>query len=396
MRTVILAFIAISIFKPLGSLCQSAFKHGSITTSDGVKINGQLQVRSDVKNYESCIFKSSEGEKKYFPTEISGFAYQGDKSFVSGVLPDLFVEVLVLGDLSLYRYGEKYILKKQENVHILLSTPKRVDERNKIGHYVEDNKWKGVVSFLISDCIDNLGQVINKVKLDERSLTKLVVSYNSCQGSEFVEIKKDLKWTEFKLGVGAGIIRSSLHTQNKKGDYIYIKDSYTSIDPTIGFTIKISSPRINENISLDIESYFINAHFSSLTEINGVFTEYHRTHIRMQTISFPVSVNYIVPKNGFKISLSGGVNFDYHVQAETRRLSERVEKKIVTTYQETEAFAIKKNQLGYWIGVGAIKAVKRVDCGISFRYHLMPELNEGIGLSAHNTRFSFNVNLTKK
>jgi len=371
---------------------QSDFREGFIITLENDTINVQVDYRSNSKNYESCLFKNGQGEVEYFPNQIAGFGYINDKFFSSQIVEDSFVEVLVLGEISLYKSNKNYLLQKGDDVFELEYKMIEVEKDGKKA-IREDNKWRGITSFLMSDCLTNN---VSNLKFKEQSLTMLAIRYNKCKKADFIVYKVNKPWTQIDLGVTIGLTSSNIKVTDELGLFSYLDNSYSSIDPTIGFLIAISSPRITERFAFQSELHFSKSNYSALVEINGSSTEYHDTFIDLSTLSVPLSLKYSFPEKKYGFYIQGGINYDYHLDSEAKLLSERVTGSVVSTFPESSAFEIHSGQIGYWGGIGILKSYSRFKGSIAIRYFQMFALNKTLGFTANNSRVSINLILFKK
>lgn len=373
---------------------QNDFRSGYIITIENDSVQGQVDYRSNSKNYESCIFKSGTSETEYFPNQIIGFGYDNDKFFSSQIIEGSFVEVLVVGEISLYKSRDKYHIKKDTSLFHLESINEEVEIDGKIGTR-ETSRWRGIVTYLISDCLQNSNGLTSNIKLEETSLTPLIVKYNKCMGTEFTEYKASKPWTKFVFGATLGVSRSQITTDGSES-FSYLDDSYNSIDPSIGVVIAISSPRITEKIAFQVELHFLKSSYSSFVELEGSSTQYHDTFIDLTTLSIPLSLKYSFPEKKYGIYLQGGINYDYHLRTDTRLLSEEVIGNVVNTFPERSAFEVNDNQIGYWAGIGVLKSFQKFRGSVAIRYFQMSELNKTDGFTAKNNRISLNLILFKK
>lgn len=378
------------------SFGQKDFRNGFIITLEHDTIHGQVNYRSNSKNYKSCIFKSEQGETSYYPTQILGFGYVNDKYFTSQITKNSFSEVLVTGQMSLYRSKGKYLIKKDTTLYNFELKTEQAETDGKIG-IKKNNRWRGLLTYLIGDCLDNAGKLTSKISLDEKSLTRLLVAYNKCSGKAFTEYKASKPWTKLEFGASLGVTKSEILITNESPAFSYLDDSYRSVNPSIGLLIAISSPRITERVAFQGEIHFIKSAYSSLVESDGVSsTAYHDTYIDLSTLSVPLSLKYSFPEKKCGWYLQGGINNEYHLDSDTRLLSEYVTGHVVNTAAERPAFEIKNNQIGYWGGIGVLKSYRKFKGSISIRYFQMPVFNKTEGFSANNNRISFNLILFKK
>lgn len=381
------------------SYCQTDFRSGFIITSENDTIQTQVAYRSNLKNYKSCICKGEQGIIEYLPTQIRGFGYDGYKFFSSQIIDSSFVEVLVLGKISLYKSEHKYHLKKDTSLYDLEAVFDKVDIDGKVG--TRENKiWRGLTAYLISDCIKNPQSVASSLSLEDKSLTQLIVNYNKCAGSGFTEYKANKPWIKYEFGATVGLTRSEINISNKTEWVPYLEDNYSSVDPSIGLLVGISLPRITEKITFQGEIQFIKYNYSSLVVLKRLTTEYHDTYINLSTLSMPFSLKYSFPEKKYGWYLQGGFCYDYHIKAEAKLLSEHVDGNVVNTFPERPAFEMYKNQLGYWGGIGVLKSYQKYKISLAVRYFEMSSLNiirdYSTKFSTSDSRISLNLILLKK
>lgn len=388
---IILTILLITVSSTYG---QNDFRDGYIVTFENDTVQGLIDYRSNSMNYKSCVFKGKKGKTEYLPNQIKAFGYEKDKFFSSQIIEDSFVEVLVLGKIDLYKSRESYHVKKDTLFFDLKSNIEKVETDGKT-ELRETSRWRGILTYLISDCLKNPNDLTSNIRLNEKQLTLLISKYNKCSGSEFKVFKASKPWTKIDFGVIIGVSRSGI-TINRPGSFSYLDDSYSSIDPSIGALIEISSPRLLDKVAFQSELHLIKSRFSSLIELNGAFTQYYDTYIDLTTLSVPLSFKYSFPEKKYGIYLQGGINYEYHISSETLLLSERVNSNVVTTFPETLAFEINDNQIGYWGGVGILRSFKKFKASLSIRYFKMSKLNKEQEFTVNNDRLSLNLIILKK
>ncbi|MBD0404908.1 outer membrane beta-barrel protein [Flammeovirga sp. EKP202] len=388
-----LALINLLLLISINSYAQKDFRAGFIITHESDTIQGMVDYRSNTKNYESCIFKGKEGEKKYYPNQILGFGYQNDKLFSSQIIEGTFVEVLVTGKISLYKSKDLYHAKKGTDLIDLKSSVKQVTIDGKVG-VKETSNWRGSLTYLISDCIENPSKITSSIQYSEKSLTRLFIQYNSCMGEEFTEPKADQPWTKFEYGILFGVSKSEI---NFSGEYLYtyLPSSYSSVDPTIGIQLAISSPRFTDRIAFQSELHFTKSSYSSFIETTSPIN-YFDTYVDINTLSIPLSLKYSFPEKKYGFYLQVGLNVDVLLSKQARLLEERVYDDAVFTYPETTAFEMKSNQIGYWGGIGVLRSFEKFKAGLTVRYTQMSELTDSPNYTASINRLSVNLVVVKK
>ncbi|MFC2186366.1 hypothetical protein ACFCT7_03535 [Fulvivirgaceae bacterium LMO-SS25] len=378
---------------------QNDYRSGFIVTNEYDTIEGSINYRSNLSNYQSCQFKNEQGETEYLPNQIMGFGYFNDKFFTSGILDSTFVEVLVLGEINLYKSLNKYHLKKDDEIYHL-ETEIKIGRINGVLAERDASKWRGILGFLVSDCLVGINEIIKNLKFQERSISEIVVKYNKCSGSPFKEIKAKKPWTLFEFGASVGLNSSDIQIINGTDGYPGISKNYNSFDLSPGILISISSPRLTENVSFNSELYYINSKYTSLKILQGSLNtspiEYHATYIDINALSVPLSIKYSFPEKKIGLFLQGGINYVIHLNSKAQYFKEIVVGSIVNTMNEQAAFEINENQVGFWGGVGIQKSHKKLKGSLSLRYTKNSNHGQASNLKAANSQFSMNLTLIKK
>lgn len=295
------------------SFGQNNFKNGFIVNLENDTIVGQVDYRTNSENYISCLFKTEKDIKKYFPKDILGFGYKDDKYFSSQIIKDTFVEALVLGEMSLYKYkNDTYLIKKDDLVYTLES------KKEKLGHdgknlRRETVNWKGTLTLLVIDCIKNPNEIISKNNLSEKSLVDLVVKYNTCKNTDFIEFNANKPWGKVDFGATLGLSQTELTFV--RYDWSFSNGNHRSFDPYFGFFIEISSPRQKERLSSRIGINFMKTTFSN---------ENTTSSIELTTLSMPFTLSYNLPIKSLTLSFQGGGIMNYHVNSKEHLISSEI------------------------------------------------------------------------
>lgn len=107
----------------------------------------------------------------YSPDQLLGFGYSDGRYFTSKIEKGEFTEVLVTGVLSLYKSNEIYYLQKDTSIYRLESKLEVVNHNGE--QKIRDvSNWKGVISYLLSDCSTNNTNTVANLRLDEEVLSQ--------------------------------------------------------------------------------------------------------------------------------------------------------------------------------------------------------------------------------
>ncbi|WPP48422.1 outer membrane beta-barrel protein [Catalinimonas niigatensis] len=385
------------LFSSSATLAQQSFREGYIVTLQNDTIVGHIIYKDNPANYKSCKFRRKEETVTYYPEDIQGFGFEKDKFFTSSIEKGLFIQVLVTGELSLYRYKSVYYLKKNDKEVYRLEAKNVKEVVDGIAITRTNNKWRSTVSYLIGDCIPNPSLVLKKVPLKEKSLTQIVARYNECKNTEYTLFKEQKPWTVFKLGITAGLTRSGINISIRNNSFSYLDKKYHSVAPTIGLVTTFSFPRASERLAFQSEFLFTRSGYSSLVESEHKDgTDFYDSFIDLTTLSIPVSLRYTLIDNKYSFFVQGGGSYDYHIKRNTAYLKESVQGNVVHTSAKTSGFDFGKNYLGFWGGIGVLKSFTYFEGSANFRYFQIADINSIPGLTAGMNKLTVSIILYKK
>ena len=182
MIKILFLFSLVFLYTVNEGFAQSDYRSGFVITNTNDTIHGLINYREGSKKYKSCEFKKSIDQKvvEYLPQEIKGYKLLGDKYFeskyiavVSELLEDVFLEVLIKGNVSLYKYQKSFFVDKQDSLlYKLITEEKKVDVDGK-EMLMESKKYIGVLSYLLSDCQD-VSYILQRVELLKNTINVLI------------------------------------------------------------------------------------------------------------------------------------------------------------------------------------------------------------------------------
>jgi hypothetical protein len=348
---------------------QSGFQDGYIVTDQNDSIFGKINAYPNRQNIKYCILRKDDESIKYYPGMMNRFGFIDGACYVSNVLRDTIVQVLVQGKLSLYKSQTSlYIQKEGNEIQRLASFTNRVIHNGEM-YYVEDIKWKGTIAYLTSDCSVDKNE-LNNLRLMDNVLTEFVVKYNKCTKSDYIEYSGQKQWTKVAFGITVGGAQSIMQVETQTVEYYYTNNTLSSFDPSIGIIFTITYPRVTEKLFNEVElSYSKTRYYSSkLFKYPSSVDENYETFLDFTVLSIPVSFNYTLLQNEKrKFYLQGGGDIDFFLKSETKVIKEQiVGERIYTT--ETNPYGFKKYHAGLFGGVGFQKKFNKFNSGISLKY----------------------------
>ncbi|AYB32465.1 outer membrane beta-barrel protein [Chryseolinea soli] len=362
-----LFFALVLSFISLGLYAQD-FKKGFIVTLENDTVPGLLSYREGSKAHRVCSFKASPEQEvvKYEPTQLVGYGFVNDTYFSSkfaetkdSTSQQVFLELLVKGRVSLYKYDYFFFMEKEGDDHLhKIIRRDMAFERNGLVYKQKSTTYIGVVKTLLNDCQELKGEMEN-IGFNEQSLARLVEKYNRCMGASLAVPKAQKRWFKGGIGLVAGVVQSRLHMTSEFGWNEYLAGTYpVSTAPVVGATFSMSSPRINERLAVLVEARFLKSSYVLHKEtVSVVTTQRGNSSIDISQLHIPVGIRYTFTSQKvapfFDVGFSTG--FFLNKKATTQR-----ELQYPNTSPQVfpeEDLPLKSRQSGLWGGIGMVFSI---------------------------------------
>ncbi len=375
MKKILLVIIFVYIVK----LCysQTDFRKGFIVKHDSDTTYGLINIREGENSYSNCQFKESENTNSinYSPEDILGYGFSDYKYYksmniemVDSSFKKVFIEMLVKGRVSLYKYRDTFYVQKMDSSLFKLTNEEKIKEINGRAYTYYDKMYIKILTILLFDC-EELRSRIDGTKLYEKSITNLIVKYNELMNSAVTDYKAKIPWIKISPGISGGMVISQLKFNVKDAyltpanakiyrDYSHLKGSFTNkVSPIAGFSLDISSPRINEQFSLQTDITYFKSKFSSfrLSEKPPYIIRDYVT-IEINQIHVPVGIKYCFRERKYTPFLNLGVLCNFHTSTSSEWIQDKEVYNEVTT-TNNNALKMTKYQLGALIGAGVQKSI---------------------------------------
>ena len=375
---------------------QNDFRTGYIVISEKDTIRGEINCSGKLKSYKLCKFKTNGEIRKYTPEELIAYSITDDKSFVSGIVPDSFVEILVKGNLSLYKHDKDFYVKTNlGEIHKLSEGVKKTD-------YVEESKidkvrWKGTLSYILSDCKASAMKP-EQYRLSEKCLVELISDYNICKGDNFTVTKEKKQWNKITLGIIGGLQFEKLKSDVFDEDAISFFDSkYTYTTPFIGVMMNVVSPRISDKLSFQTEFQFSQYSFSGVnfeySEATPIYYK-HALKLEYNKVSIPISLRYNLRAKKWtwygQLGLCVEYNFNTKFSNTTHIINDTGSYPIYNVN-----LGVNKNQASVWAGLGTSKSFKKLNIGLNCRYYKLSGVSSVSGIELANSRMSVGLIISR-
>lgn len=285
-RLLILTFIFISF----GSAIAQDFREGYIITIKGDSISGLVEYPSTKKYNNYCSFKAGKKSPsmEYSPETILAYGVYGDRRYesktvmIEGVKARNFLQVLVKGELSLYRLDDIFYYEK-DSLQELPAVKRSMFYSGSSSYYKSEKKYVGILNIILNEC--NLRADDTPYK--EKDLVDLVQNYNRCLGQEGKVYKQNLPWTKIYIQAFGGISSSKL-------TMTYIPDIKfnSSIGAYAGIGVDICSPRINERLFLSVEPNYYKILYQGYSEDMGSVIIRNDYVMDISLLKTPLGIRY--------------------------------------------------------------------------------------------------------
>jgi hypothetical protein len=383
---------------------QHHYLQGYIITYANDTLNGMIRNQQQDENYRICYFKENEVETSYSPEDIKGYGTLFGLRYTSQVLEGIFVEVLEKGDISLYRHKDRFLLEKQgELVEIGEDAGKTLGQDSWSGRSEDRYQWKQDLSNLIKDRLTDHTEILLDFTPNDRSLSSLVSRYNGSTASLYDLFQGNKPKVRFKYGLVFGASRASILSAGEYSGYnnqdYFEQADFTTNGPMLGVIALVDFPRWTEKVAIQGELHYMQLNYAAqLRNTTGVYyIQYDDLFMDFEKIALPLSVKFSFPFGKmFQFALQGGVNFEYNMNFESRRMTEEVISDMVKIHTEHQIInEVNEYQAGLWGGCELSRTFGQFSGGVAFRYYKMPNLYKENELNLSTNRMSIHLIVTK-
>ncbi len=374
---------------------QSTYERGYVVTNAGETIEGEINYNWAIKA-NRLSFKRGSLTQVYDVEELSSFKIEnGDlylrKQVVLDVSPtdleemlvvgqdtfstqNLFVKALVLGSANLYQsYDEP-----RQRYHYFIETAKSngtielIENRRKInldeiyeikivtGLVKTQDKFKGQLSFLMSDCAEVSGYIQEMESLDQNSIIDLFQQYNNCENNEasYAQIK-ELRNSGVSLGVTAGAQLFDIKPESA-GLFPDDFDVDPQFSPTVGIEA-VFSFRNRRSFGMSLTAFYsqfgasktffedraVLSGFSTITYDWQQITTHIKTHFK---IGLGDRFVFLTPGFGVNLLFNGTGTKDFDTGSQTEILNESIDRQLIITMGAGYQFKRFRAALDYDLG----------------------------------------------
>ncbi|HAH22204.1 MAG TPA: hypothetical protein DCL77_00260 [Prolixibacteraceae bacterium] len=379
---------------------QINFKKGYVITLQNDTLHGRINDRGGYANARVCVFHQKKGPTfRYTPQDIKAYRMLNDKYYVSrrvyvrGKYRNLFVDVLLKGDVSLYHNWKNkdlaYYIEKKDQEMVGLINQEVMLRYKPEGNvavvysptYILSNKiFKDTLRSFFSES-KKIQDQVSQVEYDPKSLTRITKAYihDVCKGNDCINYERDLRAYSPRFGVFAGIQRNemsflpSVKGVNSKAEptTIAAKDYISS---PIGIFVNFPLTKLNDRLSFQLEGVFNERLYHQMLGFDQNFGD--TIQINTQTVSFPLLLKYQIGRGFITPSFAVGKEWGFVIK----------EKVILDSSKDLMIHPIQK---GGWLAEAGLnfKLAKHLTLFSNVRYQTGKNMimKNGTELSGYNT-----------
>jgi hypothetical protein len=365
-------YLSFLLFLSFGQLfAQKDFRSGYIVQHSDT-LRGQVDYRGLARSAKTTTFKANAGaaEQSFTPDQLTGFGFDRENvRYESKLVPAteaqpeqrLFLHMLVKGKASLYTYRDdsdldRFYLSKDEAplVELAQQVYNRPDPKTGKLYRIVDQPFKGVLTSAFFDCPDMTEKRLDAVGLTARSLSQIVIAYNTCLGAEQY-IRQPRKATASFYPV----LSLARPTLSMSGSHMYARGEYehTGLGLAAGLGMEVFSPNFSEKLSMVVELLYAPYRFEGQVGPNafGPNTSYDLL-LDITYLKVPAQLRYTFPKGKIRPFANAGLTYAYAVSTE-RKETQTSEFHGSHSAQEREALPgsdFKYNAFGAIAGAGLL------------------------------------------
>ena len=309
----------------------------------------------------------------------------------------VFLQVLVRGPVSLYRYvDEWWIEKEQQGLLELVNEEREIIVNNqRVRRYT--NQHLSTLSTMMFDCIE-IRPALQSVSLSAQTLVPLVTRYNRCKGSNSKVFTEKKSWRAYRAGIIAGLNISTLTlTSNKEGWAHTVGVFDPSNSTAFGVTLSFRTSKAKRNYSFTGSLIYSETESNNYVVLSNIsYTTYNWVSVSLQQVKLPIGLRYTFSGRKVAPFVNAGISGTFHLAKDATWKQEYNDSGgTITRYGN--AFEIRGNQLGTWGGGGIIFSLgDKLDATLEARYELTGGISASPNLRSTVSNVQIFFGLTKK
>ncbi len=368
------------------SFGQNAYYDGYIIKSVGDTTYGLIRYRALKSEGEFLDFKNTRKDDpiRILKNEITSFSHSNGRMFKPVNLQSIveyesrvIVEVLVEGQLSLYKAHHGYVLRREGmTTHLSFANS---DKNTMTTGVLQNVNIKKIGAFFSEGCskplLGGLGY-----RNSDRSLINLTKSFSDCQGAPYKVYGSKSEPVQINYGPIVGFNSSELIFADEITGFpdVNFENFERSNSVLFGFEINSTLNKINKNFNLTAGLYYLQKNFyGNNSRQRSISVRIDEDFIFEASYFKPViGIGYQVIGGNFPLIISGGFIYNIRFARNSVRLRNQVSFDTITntttinssTITDDE-WMINTNSFGHWFGISSrFDLSDKHYLGVQFRY----------------------------
>ncbi len=201
--------------------------------------------------------------------------------YVSNIIEGSFIEMLVVGEASLYKNDKEFVLTKNGTVYNLRNS---------------GLQWRGILQLIVSDCTKEKLYSEKTLRFDKEEIMKIIEKYNLCKDNLISKSLIGNKKNKMSFGPQIGAVLSFMSFFPKNYILPGIKYKFGqpySYSPTFGVRFASEGKGKGRNYSFEISPFFTVENYNSTAVYEDAnYLVDIKSNIISNTIFIPISLNY--------------------------------------------------------------------------------------------------------
>jgi hypothetical protein len=328
-----LFFISLIFFFGKDLYSQKIFRDGYVIKKTGETLTGLVEYSASQDIPSTCIFKRFDiaREVKYTPQEILAFGYKNGNRYESKDLDNkiAFYEVIVTGEIILYRKGSRYYLDKDHHGVVEL--------KNGSIAYLENGQekvFKDLSGFLRYITDGKSGTISDKFNL-KNEIIPLVTSYNQNSGKIYYVFNRSISEKQLaqkaletgaersRLGFISGLNIYLLNLKTNQVSSNDLPNPKKEISPVYGLTYERLLSRKTDRFSIKADLIYTRQTFYAYKEfVNSILITRNDSFFNFTGIKIPVLFQYSFTSKRLVPYLNAGLAYQRIIDKNYNLISE--------------------------------------------------------------------------
>ncbi|HMP29024.1 MAG TPA: hypothetical protein PKD85_05465 [Saprospiraceae bacterium] len=277
--------------------------------------------------------------------------------YVSGIVPNVFAEVLIEGKANLYTINREFYIIKGGQLYHLLN---------------RGIQWKGILKIIVSDSAFSGMYSESSLQYNQSDISNIIAKYNEQEGNLTFNSKALEDKTSISIGPQVGYVYAMMVFDNieKLPNTAYSFGIFNGNFHSLGFSINLKGKLKSQFFELKFNPIFTREKYAGTdSTFDAVYSNYSSTNVSLNSYLLPLLVKYNFFKNErlyhfVNFGLGARLNKNKYFTAQVERVHKTVQDySLIYDYDYTNF--MKKTQMFLMLGYTYQKQIKENEFDIS-------------------------------